>query len=143
MIIKTILPAILLALLSPAILAESPEERGLAIATEADRRDTGFGDYTSDVKMILKNKQGQESIREIRSRTLEVDGDGDKSLTIFDKPRDVKGTALLSFTHKEGPDDQWLYLPALKRVKRIASDNKSGPFMGSEFAYEDIASQEI
>ena len=143
MIIKTILPAILLALLSPAILAESPEERGLAIATEADRRDTGFGDYTSDVKMILKNKQGQESIREIRSRTLEVDGDGDKSLTIFDKPRDVKGTALLSFTHKGGPDDQWLYLPALKRVKRIASDNKSGPFMGSEFAYEDIASQEI
>ena len=143
MIIKTILPAILLALLSPAILAESPEERGLAIATEADRRDTGFGDYTSDVKMILKNKQGQESIREIRSRTLEVEGDGDKSLTIFDKPRDVKGTALLSFTHKEGPDDQWLYLPALKRVKRIASDNKSGPFMGSEFAYEDIASQEI
>ncbi|MDX2458167.1 MAG: outer membrane lipoprotein-sorting protein, partial [Gammaproteobacteria bacterium] len=42
-----------------------------------------------------------------------------------------------------GPDDQWLYLPALKRVKRIASDNKSGPFMGSEFAYEDITSQEI
>jgi hypothetical protein len=64
-------------------------------------------------------------------------------MTIFDKPRDVQGTALLSFTHKEGPDDQWLYLPALKRVKRIASDNKSGPFMGSEFAYEDIASQEI
>jgi hypothetical protein len=141
--IKTILPALLLALLPPVILAETPEERGLAIATEADRRDTGFGDYTSDVKMILKNKQGQESVREIRSRTLEVENDGDKSMTIFDKPRDVQGTALLSFTHKEGPDDQWLYLPALKRVKRIASDNKSGPFMGSEFAYEDIASQEI
>jgi Outer membrane lipoprotein-sorting protein len=42
-----------------------------------------------------------------------------------------------------GPDDQWLFLPALKRVKRIASDNKSGPFMGSEFAYEDITSQEV
>jgi outer membrane lipoprotein-sorting protein len=93
--------------------------------------------------MILRNKQGQESVRVIRSKTLEVDGDGDKSMTIFDEPRDVKGTALLSFTHKEGPDDQWLYLPALKRVKRISSDNKSGPFMGSEFAYEDIASQEI
>ena len=141
--IKTILPAILLVLLPHAILAETPEERGLVIATEADRRDTGFGDYTSDVKMILRNKQGQESVREIRSRTLEVEDDGDKSMTIFDKPRDVQGTALLSFTHKEGPDDQWLYLPALKRVKRIASNNKSGPFMGSEFAYEDIASQEI
>jgi len=138
-----ILPALLLCLLPLSLLAQTPAEQGLAIAQEADKRDTGFGDYTSDVKMILKNKQGQESTREIRSKTLEVDGDGDKSMTIFDKPRDVSGTALLTFTHKEGPDDQWLYLPALKRTKRIASDNKSGPFMGSEFAYEDIASQEV
>ncbi len=138
-----ILPVLLLFLLPFGLQAQTPEEQGLAIAQEADRRDSGFGDYTSDVKMILKNKQGQESTREIRSKTLEVDGDGDKSMTIFDKPRDIKGTALLSFTHKVGPDDQWLYLPALKRVKRIASDNKSGPFMGSEFAYEDIASQEV
>jgi len=138
-----ILPAILLCLLPFNLLAETPEEKGLAIAQEADRRDSGFRNYSNDVRMILKNKQGQESVREIRSRTLEVDGDGDKSMTIFDQPRDVKGTALLSFTHKTGPDDQWLYLPALKRVKRIASDNKSGPFMGSEFAYEDITSQEV
>ena len=137
------LPAILLCLLPVSLLAETPEEKGLAIAQEADRRDSGFRSYANDVQMILKNKQGQESVREIRSRTLEVADDGDKSMTIFDKPRDVKGTALLSFTHKTGPDDQWLYLPALKRVKRIASDNKSGPFMGSEFAYEDIASQEV
>ena len=138
-----ILPAILLCLLPLSLLAETPEEQGLEIAREADGRDSGFRSYTNNIKMILQNKQGQESIREIRSRTLEVDDDGDKSMTIFDKPRDVKGTALLSFTHKAGPDDQWLYLPALKRVKRIASDNKSGPFMGSEFAYEDIASQEV
>jgi len=138
-----ILPAILLCLLPFGLLAATLEEQGLAIAQEADMRDSGYKNYTNDVKMILKNKQGQESIREIRSKTLEVDGDGDKSMTIFDKPRDVKGTALLSFTHKEGADDQWLYLPALKRVKRIASDNKSGPFMGSEFAYEDITSQEV
>ena len=138
-----LLPALLLCLLPFSLLAQTPEEQGLAIAQEADRRDSGFGDYTFDVKMILRNRQGQESTREIRSKTLEMEGDGDKTLVIFDEPRDVKGTALLSFTHKEGPDDQWLYLPALKRVKRIASDNKSGPFMGSEFAYEDIASQEV
>jgi hypothetical protein len=140
---RYLLPALLLTLLPPGLMAETVQEQGLAIAMEADRRDTGFGDYTFDVKMILRNKQGQESVREIRSRTLEVEGDGDKTLIIFDKPADVRGTALLSFTHKSGPDDQWLYLPALKRVKRIASDNKSGPFMGSEFAYEDIASQEV
>ena len=138
-----ILPAILLCLLPFGLQAETPEEQGLAIAQEADLRDSGYVAYANDVKMILRNKHGKESIREIRSKTLEVEDDGDKSLTVFDHPRDVKGTALLSFTHKEGPDDQWLYLPALKRVKRIASDNKSGPFMGSEFAYEDITSQEV
>lgn len=140
---KTLITALLLCLLPQAISAETAEEQGLAIAVEADLRDSGFGDYTSDLKMILRNRHGQESTRQIRSRTLEVEDDGDKSLTIFDKPRDIKGTALLSFTHRKGPDDQWLYLPALKRVKRIASNNKSGPFMGSEFAYEDITSQEV
>ena len=93
--------------------------------------------------MILRNAQGEESIRKFNSKTLEVDGDGDKSIFIFEHPRDVEGTAVLTFTHKVGPDDQWLYLPALKRVKRISSDNKSGSFVGSEFAYEDLSSQEI
>ena len=127
----------------PSSEAKTPEEKGLAIALEADIRDSGFGDFEADLKMVLRNRHGQESKRSLRTRTLEVSGDGDKSLVIFDTPRDVKGTAFLSFTHKSGPDDQWLYLPALKRVKRIASNNKSGPFMGSEFAFEDIASQEV
>ncbi len=123
--------------------AQTPEERGFAIAREADRRDHGFGDYTLDMLMILKNRHGQESERKIRGRVLEVEGDGDKSLSIFDNPPDVKGTAFLNHTHRSGDDDQWLYLPALKRVKRINSRNKSGSFMGSEFSYEDISSQEV
>lgn len=127
----------------PPASPDTPEERGLAIALEADRRDTGFGDYVVGLSMHLRNRHGEESSRQLRFRTLEVVSDGDKSLVIFDQPGDVRGTALLSFTHKVGPDDQWLFLPALKRVKRIASDNKSGPFMGSEFAYEDITSQEV
>ncbi len=142
---KKILPITLfgLSLLPLTASAESAEEKGLAIAIKADQLDTGWGDQTADLKMVLRNRHGQESSRKIRSRTLEVEGDGDKSLSIFDDPRDVKGTAFLSFTHATKPDDQWLYLPALKRVKRISSNNKSGPFMGSEFAYEDITSQEV
>lgn len=123
--------------------AETPEEKGLAIAVAGDKRDNGFGNLTADMLMTLKNRHGQTSERKIRIKTLEVENDGDKSLSIFDTPRDVKGTAFLTFTHKTGDDDQWLYLPALKRVKRISSRNKSGSFMGSEFAYEDISSQEI
>lgn len=121
----------------------TPQQKGLAIAKEADKRDTGWKDQKSDLVMILRNRQGQETKRKIRNRQLEVSGDGDKSMSIFDSPRDVQGTAFLSYTHAQKPDDQWLYLPALKRVKRISSNNKSGPFMGSEFAYEDITSQEV
>ncbi len=136
--------AVTLGAASPAA-AETPEEKGLAIAMEGDRRDTGFLNSTSTLKMILANKQGETSERDLRMRVLEVPemDEGDKSLIVFDTPRDVKGTAFLSFTHIAEPDDQWLYLPSLKRVKRISSKNKSGPFMGSEFAYEDMSSQEV
>jgi predicted RND superfamily exporter protein len=123
--------------------ATEPVAKGLEVAKNIDIKNNGFVNQVAKVEMILKNKHGQESTRSMRIKTLEVSGDGDKSLTIFDSPRDVKGTAFLSFTHSVGADDQWLFLPALKRVKRISSNNKSGPFMGSEFAYEDITSQEV
>ncbi|MEJ2692547.1 MAG: outer membrane lipoprotein-sorting protein [Candidatus Thiodiazotropha sp.] len=135
---------LLLSLLLPLVAqATTPEQRGLEIAREMEQRDSGFHDFTASMTMLLRNRQGEESLRNMRNKTLEIEKDGDKTLVIFDEPRDVKGTALLSFSHKAGDDDQWLYLPALKRVKRIASRNKSGPFMGSEFAYEDISSQEV
>jgi len=125
--------------------AETPQEKGRAIAEETDRRDLGWGDSDVVMSMILRNAEGESSVRELRLRSLEVPerGIGDKSITVFDKPRDIEGTAFLSHTKILDPDDQWLYLPALKRVKRISSKNKSGPFVGSEFAYEDLVSQEV
>ena len=133
--------ALSLTLVSNGAFALSAEEKkGLDISIEAKKRDLGWQDSTADMLMLLRNQQGQESIREIKIRSLEVNDDGDKSLTIFNKPRDVKGTAFLSFSHPVAADDQWLFLPALKRVKRISSRNKSGPFMGSEFAFEDLSS---
>lgn len=123
--------------------AKTPEAKGLAIAKMADYRDSGWKDSEAKMTMILRNRAGRKSIRYLRVRSLEVHGDGDKSMSIFDRPRDVKGTAVLTWSHALKPDDQWIFLPALKRVKRISSRNKSGPFMGSEFAYEDIASQEV
>jgi hypothetical protein len=134
---------IVLSLATATANAETTAERGLAIAIEADNRDTGWGDFKAKMLMILRNKQGQESTRSIKLSSQEVLDDGDKSLSVFNSPKDIKGTAFLSYTHSLKPDDQWLFLPALKRVKRIASANKSGPFVGSEFAYEDLTSQEI
>ena len=116
---------------------------GLEIALEADTRATGFGNFTARQTMVLRNKQGQESRRSLRIKVLEVEGDGDKSLFVFEEPRDVEGTAFLIHAHKVEADEQWLYLPALKRVKRISSSNRSGSFMGSEFSYEDMGAQVV
>lgn len=123
--------------------AQTAEERGLEIAKAAEKADLGFGSSTVELKMTLKNKNGQTSERYLENKTLELTVDGDKSLIVFNSPKDVKGTATLTFTHKVGSDDQWLYLPSIARVKRISSNNKSGPFVGSEFAYEDLSSQEV
>ena len=123
--------------------ADPAAQKGLEIVKEMDRRNVGWKDSQATLKMILINKNGDKTVRRLRVKSLEVQNDGDKSLTIFDEPYDVKGTAFLSYSHVLKPDEQWLYLPALKRIKRISSNNKSGPFMGSEFSYEDLASFEV
>lgn len=144
---KRILSSLLLAVaavsMTTTAVAETPEEKGLAIAKEAKARNTGWGDSQADMTMILRDKGGNEAERIVKVKSLEVKGDGDKGLSVFEQPRDVEGTAFLTYSHIEGNDDQWLFLPALKRVKRISSSNKSGPWMGSEFAYEDLSSFEV
>ena len=121
----------------------SADAKGLQIMQKMKAQDRGWKSSKMTMTMNLYNKQGQKSTRFVRLQSLEIPNDGDISLSIFDKPRDVKGTVLLSYSHSQKPDEQWLYLPALKRVKRISSRNKSGPFMGSEFSYEDLSSFEL
>ena len=125
--------------------AETSEEKGYAIAARSDRSDRGFANSTVELKMVLRNKAGKQTTRTLSIRTLEIPDEnvGDKSLIVFDTPADIKGTALLSHAKILDPDDQWLYLPALKRIKRISSVNKSGPFVGSEFAFEDFTALEL
>ena len=136
-----------IAILTTAILLVTnvafSQKTGLEIAREAEKADNGWGSSSNTLAMTLTNRNGQKTTRKMHGYSMEVVGDGDMSMTIFDTPADVKGTASMTYTHKTGDDDQWLYLPAIKRVKRISSSNKSGPFMGSEFAYEDLSSQEV
>lgn len=122
---------------------ETAEEKGLRIALESSARTEGFGDFTAEMTMLLRDRKGRETFRGMRLKVLEVDGDGNKSLFVFNQPRDVRGTALLNHSHVNTDDDQWLYLPALKRVKRINSSSRSGAFMGSEFTYEDMTTPEV
>jgi hypothetical protein len=147
--LKTTLAMILLTAFAISFAAQvdaaTADEKGFEIAARSDRSDLGFGDSDVELKMVLRNAAGQESTRSLRIATLEKPDEtvGDKSLVLFDTPRDIEGTALLSHAKILDPDDQWLYLPALKRVKRISSSNKSGPFVGSEFAFEDFTAIEL
>ena len=141
---KPLLAVALVSMPLSMAIAETPEEKGMAVFVEADKRGDGFVDNTSEMLMTLKDKRGNISDREMRVKGLEgTGGEGNKTLMIFDTPKDQKGTALLTFSHANKDDDQWLYLPALKRVKKIASKKKSGPFMGSEFSFEDIGGNEV
>ncbi len=151
---KTLTFAAMTALITAgAALADDPEARGdtpesqkgYDISARSDRTDLGYGDSRVDARMVLRNQAGQETTREFSFSTLEKENEsvGDKSMIIFQSPRDVEGTALLSHAKILDPDDQWLYLPALKRVKRISSSNKSGSFVGSEFAFEDFTITEL
>ncbi|MEM9762081.1 MAG: outer membrane lipoprotein-sorting protein [Pseudomonadota bacterium] len=137
-------------LLPHGALAESfadlpPKERGFAIMERSDLTDAGFGTSTVQLTMTLSDPSGRTTVRDMQidTREKEGEGNGDKALTRFFSPPDVEGTALLSHARILDQDDQWLYLPGLRRVKRISSANKSGPFVGSEFAFEDLTASEL
>jgi len=125
-----------------SLLASEPENQGREIMEQLTNRENGFGDFQADVTMVIRKKNGQTFDRRMAVRSLENTDYGEKRLFVFHQPRTIRGTALLSHTLKN-TDLQWIYLPAFKRVKRISSNNKSSPFVSSEFSYEDLTSVEL
>ena len=125
-----------------AVAAQAPEQKGTEIAVAAHKANGGWSTERAALTMLLVSAQGDQTTRKLQIETLEGVGDGDRSRVTFEWPADVKGTRLLTWSHKDGNDDQWLYLPSIKRVKRISAADKSGSFMGSEVAFEDLGSQE-
>jgi outer membrane lipoprotein-sorting protein len=115
--------------------AQSAEE----IAKKAFLSISGYKGSEAVMTMVLKNAKGVQNKRKLRILRKEGNS-GDKSYIEFLYPNDIKGTKLLSYEVIGTDDKQWLYLPALKRIKRISSRNKSGSFVASEFSYEDISS---
>jgi hypothetical protein len=126
-------------------LSADAKAKGREITAESIRRDAGFSDTRSEMTMSLMSDGKEVSRRTLRMSVLEGPSNdvGDKSVIFFETPKDVQGTVLLTHTKILTPDDQWIFIPAISRVKRIASANKSGPFLGSEFAYEDLTAQEL
>ena len=118
-----------------AVYAQSARE----VAEKAHATQRGFIDESVETTMYLINAAGDTVVRHLKNNTLERPNSEDYSIIQFLNPPDVRGTGLLTYQNPSGDDKQWLYLPELRRVKVISSKNKSGSFMGSEFAYEDIS----
>ncbi len=125
----------------PYSFADDPEAR--AIMEKVDARDDG-DNQVSDMEMILIDKKGKERIRKIHAFSKDK-GEDTLKLMFFQHPADVKDTAFLTFDYDDPDkdDDQWLYLPALRKTKRIASTDKSGSFMGSDLTYSDMTSRNL
>jgi outer membrane lipoprotein-sorting protein len=122
----------------------SAEDKGAAVAGELASRNAGFKDLGGQVEMTLRDADGTEAKRRFTLKVLEKPSSdaGDYSLITFDSPADVKGTSVLSHAGASAEDEQWLYLPSAKRVKRIASANRASAFVGSEFTFEDLTASE-
>ena len=122
---------------------ESPPLEGLPTGRQVmdwvDQRDDGDNGI-SDLKMTLIDKRGKERVRTMRNMTKDR-GKDTLALIFFVSPADVKNTGFLNFDYDDADrdDDQWLYLPALKKTKRIAGGDKSGSFMGSDVSYADMS----
>ena len=127
-------------LLAGPLPAAADTPSGLQIMQWADDRDDG-DDGVSDIEMILIDKRGKERIRRIRSYGKDK-GEDTLGIMFFLSPADVRNTGFLTYDYDDPDrdDDQWLYLPALKKTKRIAAGDKSGSFMGSDFTYSDMSS---
>ncbi|ACL02457.1 conserved hypothetical protein [Desulfatibacillum aliphaticivorans] len=141
--ITTLLFFALAALFLAAPCAHADDAKAREIMQKVNDRDDG-DNAVSEEEMILIDKRGKQRVRKIKSFRKDF-GEDTHSILFFEEPADVRDTSFLTFDYDDESkdDDQWLYLPALKKVKRIASSDKDGAFMGSDFTYGDMTERAL
>jgi len=134
--IQVVMLATLIAL--PLLSFAGDKISGRQIVENVYNRPTG-NDQQADLTMTLINSRGDQRVREIRQFTKDF-GAMEKKIMFFKTPADVRNTSFMNWSYDDEnkDDDQWIYLPALKKIKRISSDSKSDYFMGSDFTYDDL-----
>ncbi|GAB4346498.1 MAG: outer membrane lipoprotein-sorting protein [Candidatus Abyssubacteria bacterium] len=139
---KALVAVILTTALSTLTLAVSSEEllTGRQIIEQEEKQNKGRDEF-NEMSMKLINDRGQERNRKVEYYRQTDENDNDKILMRFLEPADVKGVGLLTIEHSDRDDDQWLYLPALRKVRRISAADQTDNFMGTDFTYEDIRSE--
>lgn len=97
----------------------------------------------AEMNMVLINKHGDKRVRDLKQFNKDF-GDAEKKIMFFTAPQDIRGTSFMNWSYEGNKeDDQWIYLPALGKIKRISSDSKSDYFMGSDFTYDDLGERNI
>ncbi|GFE51888.1 membrane protein [Roseobacter cerasinus] len=119
-------------------LASNPED----IMRKSREMRRGLTNSMADVTMTI-TARGRSTERKMRQYVLETSNSGNRVINVFSSPADVRGVSVLTHSALDGNDQQWLLLPSVGRVKRISSSNRSGAFVGSDFAYEDLSSFEL
>lgn len=116
---------------------------GRDVMLRVENRNDGQ-DRTASMVMTLTNKRGRTRVRTIKSISKEY-GDDTKSVMLFEKPADVKGTGFLAWEYEQSDrdDDRWLYMPALRKVRRISGSSENDYFMGSDFTYDDMGDRAV
>ncbi len=125
--------------------AEGPSSEALAAGEIVKKaRDKQFPENSvSELTMVLINKRGSERSRKLTTKRKNYGNGEAKSVAYFLSPADVKGTAFLVWEHADQPNDVFIYLPALKKIRRIASEQKHQSFMGSDFSYADMENEDV
>ena len=127
----------------PEFDTSDPVAHGFAIADYADRYDAGWADEVLQGRMTLFDTGGDSVERRFSRMVLEAEQGGDKLVLRFLAPAEIKGVSALTHENPGSSDDNWLYLPANKRVRRISGANKTASFQGTEFTYEDLSNLEV
>ncbi|NIM99764.1 MAG: outer membrane lipoprotein-sorting protein [candidate division Zixibacteria bacterium] len=139
-IITTIISAVLVLLIAGSVPAEEPIGREIMERYKAQDRTK---DSSADLKMTLINASGGKRERQLTFASKTDAEDNRKMLLRFLSPGDVAGTGFLSIEYSDRDDDNWLYLPALRKTRRIAGSDKTDKFVGSEFTYEDMDTEDL
>lgn len=134
---------LLIGMFAVVLQGRGDEVNGRDIMLKVDERPDG-GDRRMVMRMTLINKRNRKRVRTVLSISKDY-GKDKKSLMYFQEPADVKGTGFLSFEYDDPrkDDDKWLYLPALKRVRRISGSSENDYFMGTDFTYDDMGDRNV
>jgi outer membrane lipoprotein-sorting protein len=140
MIKKLLLTTVSLAVLTSSVYADVKAKE---IAQKVSDRDDGKS-LIQDMTMTLIDKNDKKRVRSIKTYSKDF-GEDEHKIMFFKTPADVKDTSFLTYDYDDASkdDDQWLYLPALKKVKRIPTSDKSSSFMGSDFSYYDMTDRDV